>query len=459
MEQRLTSKVANYRVFVISLRLVFMMMKSPLRSWGNYPKIYAKLLQFSSNFELKNLFSTEAPFVIFGNGRSYGDSALNQTALPMLAHHFFLGFDSETGVLEVQAGARLSEILEIFIPRGWFLKITPGTKHVTVGGAIASDVHGLNHHKEGCFSASVVSFRLMHPSGEILTCSSTQNPDLFKATCGGMGLTGVVLDAKITLKKIRSNRIEQTIFKTQNLQETLDAFEAHREQSYMSAWIDTLAKPSQLGKGLFRIGDFCSDGVLDYSTRSRGFLPFFFPSLTLNKLTIKLFNFFYYHRIFKKKRMQLVNFNTFFYPLDGVGNLNRIYGKQGFTQYHVVLPKELSFSGLEALLKEIKTSGIGSVSAVLQKFGAENENYLSFPLEGFSLSVDFKIQAGLFALLDRLDQIVLQHGGRFYLAKDARVRKAVFEAGYPRLEMFRALRKTYQVTDKLQSLQSVRLEL
>ena len=430
-----------------------------LTSWGNYPLIENKAHPFTQVKDLEAILAHHEDLIPYGNGRSYGDSALSKHIIQVKPHNLFLYFNETTGQLHVQAGILLSEILEVFVPRGWFLKITPGTKLITVGGAIASDVHGKNHHNAGCFSECVAFFNLMLPSGDIVTCSHTENTELFRATCGGMGLTGVILDASISLKRINSQYIKQTTIKTKNLKDTFAAFERYQSEPYSVAWIDCLAKGKGLGKCLLMVGDFQADGDLSYHPKSNLNIPFNFPGFVLNKLTVKLFNWLYYGKVFKKISRQIVDIDTFFYPLDAIGHWNRIYGKNGFTQYQIILPKETSYEGLESILSTISNSGKGSFLAVLKLYGKANNNYLSFPIEGYSLALDFKIEDGLFELLDQLDLLVIKYGGRIYLAKDVRVSKAIFDQGYPQADTFRALRQQYQMHKKFNSLQSTRIGL
>jgi FAD/FMN-containing dehydrogenase len=430
-----------------------------LRAWGNYPKVENEEHLFKDETELCELVSKDAEYISYGNGRSYGDSALSENIINVKPHDYFLDFDEDNGLLHLQAGALLSDILDVFVPKGWFLKITPGTKLITVGGAIASDVHGKNHHVNGCFSECVKELKLMLADGNTITCSRGENAELFHSTCSGMGLTGVVLDAKIYLKKINSQFIDQTTIKTKNLKETFGAFEEYGSSPYSVAWIDCLAKGKSKGKCLLMVGDFMNDGDLDYKSELNLTVPFNFPSFTLNNLTVKAFNWLYYLKTFKRVSKQKVGIDTFFYPLDAIHNWNRIYGKGGFTQYQCIFPKKHSFEGLDEILEEISKSGKGSFLAVLKLYGKENDNYLSFPMEGYSLALDFKLEPGLFELLDRLDEIVKQYQGRIYLAKDVRVSKDVFESGYPKIELFRTIRKKYKMNEKFNSLQSRRLGL
>jgi decaprenylphospho-beta-D-ribofuranose 2-oxidase len=424
-------------------------------SWGVYPKIKSAVFRFAKEESLKNIIATENQLIPRGNGRSYGDSALSNNVIDVKPHDYFKSFDD--GLLHVQAGVLISEILEAFVPQGWFLKVTPGTKLITIGGAIASDVHGKNHHVEGCFSESVKEFTIMLADGEVVTCSKESTPELFRATCGGMGLTGVILDAKIYLKKINSKYIDQTTIKTKNLRDTFEAFEEYQNIPYSVAWVDCLAKGDEIGKCLLMTGDFRNDGKLDYQNKHNLSIPFNFPSFVLSSWSVRAFNWLYYGKITDRLSKQKVDIDTFFYPLDAIAHWNRIYGKSGFTQYQLILPKEHSYDGLEEILKTISDSGKGSFLAVLKLYGKANENYLSFPIEGYSLALDFKIEKGLFALLDRLDEIVVKYNGRIYLTKDVRVSKQVFEQGYPQVETFRRFRKTNKMDVKFQSLQSKRV--
>ena len=430
-----------------------------LKSWGKYPIINNKSLNFDEEETLKTIIDNNNELIPYGNGRSYGDSALSKNIINVKPYNYFLNFDETKGILHIQAGVLLTEILNVFVPKGWFLKVTPGTKLITVGGAIASDVHGKNHHVEGCFSECVEEFSLMLPNSEIVTCSKTENIELFRATCGGMGLTGVILDAKIILKKINSKYINQTTIKTKNLKETFEAFDKYNNKPYSVAWIDCLAKGDNIGKCLLMVGDFDDDGDLDYGIKKKLNIPFNFPSFALNTKSVKAFNWLYYGKVRKLISKQKVDIDNFFYPLDAIDNWNRIYGKNGFTQYQFILPLETSYIGLEEILKSISSSGKGSFLAVLKLYGKANENYLSFPMEGYSLALDFKIEKGLFELLDKLDEIVVKHKGRVYLTKDVRISKETFEKGYPLINKFRSLREKYKMTKKFNSLQSKRVKI
>ena len=426
-----------------------------LSSWGMYPTIDSKVFPVDNEPKLIERVQTLHPIIPYGNGRSYGDSALSENIIYCKPYNYFLGFDEVNGIVHIQSGVLLSEIIKYFVPNGWFLKVTPGTKLITVGGAIASDVHGKNHHVEGCFSECVIEMSVMLPNGEVQTCK--KGDELFRATCGGMGLTGVILDAKIFLKRVKSKNINQMTIKTKNLRETFDAFEEYAYLPYSVAWIDCLAKEDNIGKCLLMVGDFSDDGDLDFKEKKKLNIPFNFPSFALNNLSVKAFNWLYYKKAPNGISQQKVDIDTFFYPLDAINNWNRIYGKGGFTQYQFILPKEVSYEGLKEILGVIANSGKGSFLAVLKLYGKANDNYLSFPMEGYSLALDFKIEKGLFELLDQLDQIILRYGGRIYLTKDVRVSKETFEKGYPMIETFREFRKAIGADKVFQSLQGKRV--
>jgi len=428
------------------------------KSWGLYPKVKNKAIEFESISELKKQLSSIENYIPYGNGRSYGDSALNETVIPMRQLNQILSLDENKGIIELEAGVLLSEILEFCIPKGWFLTVTPGTKLITVGGAIASDVHGKNHHIDGCFSNSVVEFNLLQPNGELATCSSTQNDELFRHTCGGQGLTGIIVKAKLQLKRIESSSINQTTIKTDSLKETFEVFEKIKYEPYSVAWIDCLSTGEKLGRSHVMYGNFISDGNLNIKKGLKLNIPFFFPSTTLNKWTVKAFNWIYYNKQFGKIKNSTVDFNSFFYPLDTINNWNRIYGRQGFLQYQFILPLEVSYDGVKQILEILSKSGKGSFLAVLKLYGKQNENTLSFPMEGYSLALDLKVSKSVFELLDTLDKIVEDFGGRVYLSKDARLSKNSFDKTYRNAVLFRKYRSNNKLS-VISSVQSQRLEL
>lgn len=430
-----------------------------LSGWGNYPISESVLRRFGDVESLQNFISESDGLIARGNGRSYGDSSLGSQVVDIRRNDLFLGFDETTGVLHVQAGALLAEILDVFVPRGWFLAITPGTKLITVGGAIASDVHGKNHHVAGCFSECVESFDLVTATGDICSCSRAENKELFLATCGGMGLTGIIISARIRLQRINSSTIIQTTVKSRDLDATLAAFEDHAAKTYSVAWIDCLARGGALGRSILTAGDFGDDGKFEFRSPKQLGVPGWFPSVLVNRLSARAFNGMYFGKVREHESDQSVGIDSFFYPLDAIDNWNRVYGRRGFVQYQFVLPKKESPAGIEEILSAASRSRPGSFLAVIKLCGPGNDNLMSFPIEGYSVALDFKVVDGLFAHLETLDELVMKYAGRIYLTKDARAKSEVIAAGYPRLEEFRALRKERGMDRKFVSLQSQRLEI
>jgi len=427
--------------------------------WGRYPQHDAQLMQPQNVPDTAQLLSENGPVLGRGMGRSYGDSALADTLISTRHLNLLHSFDAHTGQLTCAAGISLAELLDVFVPRGWFLPITPGTQYVSTGGAIASDVHGKNHHLHGCFSACVESIELLLADGSQVLCSRTERPELFHATCGGMGLTGLIVAASLRLLRIESAYIQQTTYKAANLEEALQLFEAHSASTYSVAWIDCLASGAALGRSLLMVGEHARDGQLLLPAKRALSVPLDMPAALLNRYSVQAFNELYYQRIRKAESKQRVSFESFFYPLDGIQQWNRLYGKQGFVQYQFVIPKAAGLQGMRAILERISSSHRGSFLAVLKAFGAANHNLLSFPMEGYTLALDFKLEAGLLELLDELDSMVLAYGGRLYLAKDARMNEATFKQSQPNWQQFQEIRAQYGALGKFASLQSRRLGL
>ncbi len=429
-----------------------------IHGWGRYPILDASVKVAQSTRELT--FSEESlPTIAAGLGRSYGDSALSQHVIKMTSLDNMLHFDRERGILTGQAGLSLYDILQVIVPCGWFLPATPGTKFVTLGGAVASDVHGKNHHLHGSFCDHVISLDLLLPNGQTITCSAHENIELFRATCAGMGLTGIVTSVTLQLMAIESSFIDQTTYKAQNLAHAIEIFEANHESTYSVAWIDCLSQGSQLGRSLVMLGEHSRHGGFAPPKKPLLRFPIDLPAFCLNRYSISAFNHLYYHRIRKDKVLNHVHYDPFFYPLDRILDWNKMYGRKGFLQYQFVLPQEAGLKGMTEILQVITASKRGSFLAVLKKFGAGNDNFLSFPTEGLTLALDFKYDSHLLPWLDELDKIVLNYGGRIYLAKDARMARSTFENGYPNHQQFKTIRKNIGADQCLQSLQSQRLGL
>lgn len=427
--------------------------------WGRYPRHAAQWVQPQSVRDAVQQLSGHGPLLGRGMGRSYGDSALADKLISTRLLNRLLSFDEQSGLLACAAGISLGELLDVFVPRGWFLPVTPGTKFVSIGGAIASDVHGKNHHMHGCFSECVDSIELLLTDGSQVTCSRSERPELFHASCGGMGLTGLIVAATLRLLPIESAYIKQTTYKAANLEAVLQLFEAHAAATYSVAWIDCLASGEALGRSLLMLGEHARDGQLMLPDKPRLSVPLDMPAFLLNRFSVQAFNELYYQRIRQHESKQRVSYESFFYPLDGIGQWNRLYGKQGFVQYQFVIPKAAGLEGMRAILERISASHRGSFLAVLKTLGAANDNLLSFPMDGYTLALDFKLEAGLLALLDELDSMVLAYGGRLYLAKDARMSEATFKQSQPNWQQFQEVRAQYGALGKFASLQSRRLGL
>ncbi|MES2819183.1 MAG: FAD-binding oxidoreductase [Pseudomonadota bacterium] len=430
-----------------------------LHGWGRYPDVEATLHNPFTLSAATSLLGAEGSLIGRGMGRSYGDSALHDQVLGTQHLQHLLAFDPQQGTLRCQAGTTLGQLLDVLVPRGWFLPVTPGTRFVSVGGAVASDVHGKNHHLHGCFSEFVDELLLGLADGSLLTCSRSVHPDLFHATCGGMGLTGLILEVSLRLTPIRSAYIAQTTFKAANLEEALQLFEAQQHRTYSVAWIDCLASGADLGRSLLMVGEHAGGGGLQLPPKRTLSVPLDMPAALLNRASMQAFNSLYYQRVRQAKSRQRVDYQSFFYPLDGIGQWNRLYGKQGFLQYQFVIPKAAGLEGMRAILSRIAASHRGSFLAVLKAFGEQNRNPLSFPLEGYTLALDFKYDSALFPLLEELDARVLEQGGRIYLTKDARMSEQTFKRSYPAWEQLQAVRARYGAQGKFTSRQAQRLGL
>jgi FAD/FMN-containing dehydrogenase len=427
--------------------------------WGRYPTIDAQVLLPQTRSACADLLKGNQIVLPRGMARSYGDSANSASVIQSDYLDHFIEFNESTGVLTCEAGVSIREILELIVPKGWFVPVTPGSSFVTIGGAIASDVHGKNHHLSGTFSEHLLSFDLLLGAGEIVSVTKDSYPDLFRATCGGMGLTGMILSASIQLKPIKSSQIHQTTIKANCLEAVCEQFEANHASTYSVAWIDCLAGGKRLGRSLLMLGEHGQDGTLELGKKKSLNMPIDMPSSILNHYSIKAFNSLYYHRIFSKTKTELVSFEPYFYPLDAIGNWNRLYGKAGFVQYQFVLPKAVGVKGLRQLLKVIVKSGKGSFLAVLKAFGKANENFLSFPIEGYTLALDFKMSEETVQLIKLLDSMVVEMGGRIYLTKDALMTETSFKRTYPQWEQLEEVRVKYGAIGKFASSQSKRLGL
>ncbi len=430
-----------------------------LGGWGRYPVIDANLCAPRSRREvLAQIARAEGDCIPRGLGRSYGDAALAPEVISTRGLDKLLDFDPESGELHCDAGVSVAQLLDWFLPRGWFPPVVAGTRYVTVGGAIAGDVHGKNHHRDGSFCDHVSSLELATVNDGVVHCSREENPGLFHATCGGMGLTGVILSARFRLRPVASGYIDETVICAPDLDTALATLR-DADASYSVAWVDCAARGPGLGRAVVRLGEHSAAGRMLTPSDARITVPFDLPRPTLNRYSIRAFNALYYHAAEIGSGRRRVPLGPWFFPLDAIGDWNRIYGRDGFLQYQCVLPREGGEDGLRELLRRIADSGRGSFLAVLKVFGEGNDNYLSFPRGGYTLALDFRRSRGLEPLLAGLDRVVADCGGRLYLAKDARMPLALFRAGYPEWERFREVRRACGAHRVFNSLLSRRLEL
>lgn len=408
-----------------------------ITSWGRLSRDEHKVVALSDRGQIPA--SLTAAGLAHGMGRSYGDVCLNPQGelwlTPGLDH--FISLDESSGRLVCEAGVLLQDIQRLMIPRGWILPVTPGTQLVTVGGAIANDVHGKNHHVVGSFGDHIKSLTLIRTDGEIIQCGPDERPDWFAATVGGVGLTGVITAAEIQLRPVAGPWLDTETIPFDNLDaffQLADGSEAQWEHTV--SWIDCISGGG--GRGLFMRGNPADLKDRQAPKSGKLTMPIVPPVSMVNRLTLRPFNMTYYHLKKWRAGREIAHYEPFFYPLDNLLHWNRMYGPKGFFQYQSVVPREVGQDAVQAMLKEIARSGDGSFLAVLKTFGNRQAmGMLSFPQPGVTLALDFPNHGNrTHKLFERLDAIVREAKGRIYLAKDARMPKDLFEAGYPRLAEF-----------------------
>jgi len=411
-------------------------------SWGNVVRREHAVFQLQSRHAPFPDIAPQTSVLPYGNGRSYGDSCLNVGAALLQTRSLdrFIDFDPQHGSLTCESGVLLAEILELVVPNGWFVPVTPGTRFVTVGGAIANDVHGKNHHRAGNFSRHVRRFELLRSDGRRLLCSESENTAWRDATIGGLGLTGVITWAELALRPIPGPWMDVETLRFANLDEFLAlAAQSDRDFEYTVAWVDCLGRGKQLGRGLLQRANHSATEMGAPRGRSRPLsVPFAPPVSPVNGASLRVFNTLYYHRQGSTRARDIQHFESFFYPLDQILNWNRLYGPRGLYQYQCVVPREGGREATAALLEAIASSGLGSFLAVLKLFGdLSSTGMLSFPREGITLALDFPNRGERLERLFRdLDAIVQEAGGRLYPAKDGRMPGSVFRSGYPRWSEF-----------------------
>jgi len=431
-----------------------------LSGFGKYPKANCRVSRPLSIAEIKEYLS-KSSVIPRGLGRSYGDASLNNKGIvaESLLLNKFLAFDENSGIVKCQAGVSYKDLLDTFVLRGWFPPVTPGTKYVTMGGAIASDVHGKNHHKEGSISSFVKSFKILTSSYEILECSRVKNSDLFWATVGGMGLTGFITEAEIQMKEIDSQYINIKTIKLHNIDELFEKFEEYDEDYlYSVAWIDIVAAGKKYGRNVLLLGNHSKISELPeklqlkskqkYKERKKA-VPVELPSFTLNKFSVNLFNSAYY--LNNRDWESYQHYDKYFYPLDSILNWNNIYGNRGLIQYQLNVPEDNGREAIDKILKKAVAYGGGSFLAVLKKM-RNQDGILSFPFKGYTLSMDFPVRKGVIEMCKQLDEIVLNYGGRTYLTKDSILDEMTFKKMYKGLwEKWVDIKVKYDAKNKFTS--------
>ena len=434
--------------------------KENIEGWGRYGDHEAKIYRPKTISEIKNKLSNSSidTFICRGLGRSYGDSSINNKIINLSNLKRKLRISKKKNEIECTSNFSIKELLPILLKDKFFLNVTSGTQYVTIGGAIASDIHGKNHHKDGSFCDYVSEIEILLASGKIIKCSKTKNPKLFFSTCGGMGLTGIILSAKIQLLKIPSNFIKETIIKSTSLKETFSYFKQYNHKKYLLSWIDTNAKKENLGRGIIYIGEHIDYKNEAFVKHSFFRVPFDFPNFVLNNFFLKLFSKIFFFKNIKFKQ-RVVDLKKYFYPLDNIENWNKIYGKIGFVQIQVLLPNQNTVVNLKKIIQFFQQKKQVSFVSTLKKMGKKNKNLLSFPEEGYTITFDIKNNSNLKIFYKELEKILKKMNAKIYLTKDALMTKEYFQKTYSNINKFIKYKKIYDPKLKFASYQSKRLDI
>lgn len=429
-----------------------------LSGFGNHLTIKSDVNRPNNLKELISVIKKSEKIIAYGNNKSYGDSSLYTKSIDLKGLDKIIEFNQKKGIIEVESGIMLSKLLTIIVPKGLFLHVTPGTKNITIGGAISSNIHGKNHHNYGSFINCVKSFKIVNYKGELIECSRTKNKELFYSAFGSMGLLGVIYSAVIELKKIKSSYIDSKFIKCENLEQVIKEMKKYDSKyEYSVAWIDTMAEKRNIGKGVLILGNHSDLGKLDVHRKPLLSVPFFMPNFLLNNFTIMVFNKLYH--LTRPNSDKHIHYEKFFYPLDSIENWNRVYGKRGFTQYQFVIPKKDAIKGIKEILEIISAEKKGSFLSVLKE-SKDEDNLLSFPKAGYTLAMDLPIDKETKSLVDKLNKIVIKYKGRIYLTKDAFTSAKDFKEMYKdKIEEFNKIKNKYDPKGKFVSIQSLRVGL
>ena len=437
-----------------------------ITGWGRFPVTEGIRLRARSAHDLQEQATAAESMLPQGNCRSYGDACLWERVVSTLPLDRLLDFDPGTGLLCAEAGVTLANIIRFTLPQGWFLPVTPGTKFPTLGGCVAADIHGKNHHAHGSIARFVESMEMVVADGSRVLCSPTHNADLFAATVGGMGLTGFIYSVRLKLIPVDSAFLTVDSERTNDLQHTCRLLvDTQNQYTYSVAWLDCAVRGRRAGRGIVMLGNHT--GTLPrkptwqlHSGTSKK-LPMFMPGWTLNRLTVRTFNSLYCHRHWRRHQQRTIHYDPFFYPLDGVANWNLLYGRRGFLQYQFAVPFADGVDVIAAVLDRLQHAGFTPTLAVLKTFGDWAGGLLSFPIPGYTLALDLPVTDGrVVGTLRSVSATVTAAGGRVYLAKDAVLTSDDFQAMYsPRLDEFRQIKNHYDPGCHFRSRLSDRLGL
>ena len=406
--------------------------------------------------KLKN--SSIDTYICRGLGRSYGDSYINNKIINLSNIKKKFKISKKKNEIECTSNFSIKELLPVLLKENYFLNVTSGTQYVTIGGAIASDIHGKNHHKDGSFCDYVSEIKMLLANGKTINCSKIKNPKLFIATCGGMGLTGIILSAKIKLLKVQSNLIKETIIKSNSLTETFSYFNKYNHKKYLVSWVDTNAKKKNLGRGVVYIGEHISEKNKNFIKHRSFKIKFDFPDFFLNNFFLKLLSKIYFIKNIKFKE-RIVEMKKYFYPLDNIKNWNKIYGKRGFVQIQILVPNINATVNLRKIILFFQKKNQVSFVSTLKKMGKKNQNLLSFPGDGYTITFDVKNNSNLKNFYTKLEKLLIKMNAKIYLTKDALMTKKYFHQTYLNINRFIKYKKIYDPKLKFTSYQSKRLDI
>ena len=431
-----------------------------INGWGRYGVYKTKIYTPKTISDIAKKLKKPSldTYICRGLGRSYGDSSINNKIINLSNIKKKFKISKKKDEIECTSNFSIKELLPILLKENYFLNVTSGTQYVTIGGAIASDIHGKNHHKDGSFCDYVSEIKVLLANGKTIKCSKIKNPKLFISTCGGMGLTGIILSAKIQLLKVQSNLIKETIIKSNSLTETLNCFKKYNDKKYLVSWIDTSAKDKNLGRGVIYIGEHTIEKSKDFVRHSSFTINFDFPYFFLNNFFLKLLNKIYFIKNLKFKE-RIVEIKKYFYPLDNIKNWNKIYGKMGFVQIQILVPNLNAAVSLKKIVLFFQNKNQVSFVSTLKKMGKKNKNLLSFPEDGYTITFDVKNNPNLKSFYTQLEKLLIKMNAKIYLTKDALMTKDYFCKTYSNLGKFIKYKKIYDPDLKFTSYQSKRLDI